>query len=189
VALLPEPPRIEQMGMMFSRQSEDLRLCIRGLPPRGMSQYLGRAGWSGRGEELDAIIEQLLPFVDDVTLDIDAGEGVGPKIGLECILDRDPRPERWQRWLDHLVAVGLCTPRKRDGVMAWMGLSTQRTQPELWPENLARASQRTPGLISAFHRRVNHLKIVHQPGQPLQVKAYLAFRHMWVRTVPSAPTA
>ncbi|MFL5349042.1 MAG: hypothetical protein ACJ8AT_29945 [Hyalangium sp.] len=189
VELLPKPPRIEQLGMMFSRQSDELRLCIRGLSPHGMGEFLARAGWGGRPEELQAVIEDARPFVDEFTLDIDVGEGVLPKIGLECILDRDTHPDRWRRWLDHLVARHLCTPRKRDGVLAWIGLSTQRTQAELWPENLVRASQRTPGLLSGFQRRVNHLKLVHQPGQPLQVKAYLAFRHMWVRPSSSARSA
>ena len=187
--LLPPPPRIDQVGMMFSRHSEELRLCIRGLTPRALGGYLAQAGWSGRTEELEAIVETLVPFVDDVTLDIDVAESVRPKVGLECILDKAPSPERWRRWLDDLVARGLCTAGKRDGMLAWIGVSTQRSQPELWPENLVRASQRTPGLISGFQRRINHLKLVHQPGQPLQVKAYLAFRHMWVRTAPGAAPA
>jgi hypothetical protein len=183
--LMPGRRRLEQVGMMFSRYSEDLRLCLRDIPPREMSGYLSRAGWSGRPEEFDAIVEDLLPFVDDITLDIDVGDGVRPKIGLECILDRNPSKERWGAWLEHLVDQKLCTPRKRDGLLAWMGVTTQRDQPESWPENLVQFSQRTPGMLSTFARRVNHLKLVHQPGQPLQVKAYLAVRHIWFRVTSS----
>jgi len=143
-ALLPGRPRIEQVGMMFSRQSDDLRLCIRDVPPRELSGYLRKAGWEGRGEELDAIVEQLLPFVDDITLDIDAGDGVRPKLGLECILDRDPSRARWGRWLDHLVSQKLCTPTKRDGLMAWIGVSTLREQPELFNRTLRNFADRLP---------------------------------------------
>ena len=179
--LLPGRPRLEQVGMMFSRQSEDLRLCLRDIPARELSGFLRRAGWEGRAEELDPLVEQVLPFVDDITLDIDVGAQVRPKIGLECILDRDPSRERWRAWLDHLVERGACTAPKREGLMRWMDLITQRDQPEHWPEHLVRFAQRTPGLLSAFARRVNHVKLIHQPGQPLQVKAYLAVRHLWVR--------
>jgi len=187
--LLPGRPRIEQVGMMFSRQSDDLRLCIRGLPPRELSGYLRNAGWEGPAGEMDEIVEELLPFVDELTLDIDVGDGVRPKVGLECNLDRDPSRARWGKWLEHLVDRKLCTPTKRDGLMAWLGVSTQRDQPELWPENLVRVSQRMPGMVSGCARKVNHLKLVYQPGQPLQMKAYLAVRYLWIRITSSAPAA
>lgn len=186
---LPGTPRIEQVGMMFSRPTDDVRLCIRGVPPAGLSAGLRRAGWSGDGGELDALVEGLLPFVDEIILDVDVGEEVRPRLGLECILDRDPSPARWGRWLEHLVAQGLCTPDKRDALRAWPGLSSQRAQPESWPENLVRASQRMPGTQSGFARRLNHLKLVHQPGRPPEVKAYLAFRHVWFRLAPRESAA
>lgn len=189
LAPLPGRPRMEQVGMMFSRPLDDLRLCIRDIPPRGLGGYLRGIGWPGRSEEVDALVEDLLPFVDGITLDIDVGEGVRPKIGLECILlGGDLDKARWRRWLDHLVARGLCTPAKREGLVAWIGASSQREQLEAWPENLVRFTQSHPDRVSAMSRKVNHLKFIHQPGQPLQVKAYLAIKYFWVRVVPSTST-
>src|SRR5215217_620566 len=186
--LLPGPPRIEQVGMMFSRHTDALRLCIRGLPHQGLGTALRDAGWPGEADVLDALLEETRPFVDDFTLDIDVGDGIHPKLGLECILDQDPSPARWQRWLDTLVAQGLCTPLKRDALMTWAGVQSSLTHPGQWPENLVRASERMPGQHSGFARRINHVKLIHQPGQPIQVKAYLAFRHYWLRN-PSRPLA
>ncbi|QSQ21778.1 hypothetical protein JY651_42615 [Pyxidicoccus parkwayensis] len=178
---LPGPPRIEQVGMMFSRHTDAVRLCIRGVPLSELGTALKRAGWSGIPAELDAVLEDARSFVDDITLDIDVGDDIHPKLGLECILDKDPSPARWKRWMDHLVARGLCTPSKRDALLSWPGMSSPLNHPGPWPENLLRASERMPGVHSGFARRINHLKLIHQPGQPTQVKAYLAFRHFWFR--------
>ncbi|MCP3100114.1 hypothetical protein LZ198_14655 [Myxococcus sp. K15C18031901] len=185
---LPGAPRVEQVGMMFSRQTDALRLCIRGVPLRGLGEALRHVGWEGQAGPLDAVLERTLPFVDDVTLDIDVGDGLHPKLGLECILDKDPSPARWKRWLDQLVEDGLCTPAKRDALLTWPGMLTALNT-RGWPENLLRASEQLPGVHSGFARRINHLKLIHQPGQPLQVKAYLAFRHFWFRHASSQVTA
>ncbi|RKH35007.1 hypothetical protein D7V93_43435, partial [Corallococcus llansteffanensis] len=144
--LLPGPPRVEQVGMMFSRQTDALRLCLRGVPLAQLGSSLRRAGWSGQPAELDALVEDARPFIDEVTLDVDVGDDLHPKLGLECILDRDPSPARWKRWLDHLVANGLCTPLKRDALLTWPGMSSPLNHPGPWPENLVRASERMPGV-------------------------------------------
>jgi hypothetical protein len=33
---------------------------------------------------------------------------------------------------------------------------------------------------SVFMRRLNHVKLVHEAGRPVEAKAYLGFGHYWI---------
>jgi hypothetical protein len=121
--------------------------------------------------------------VDRVLLDIDVGETVSPKIGLECYFDgnRQPRREpRWGAFLNSLVLNGLCTADKRDALLAYPGYVDEHAHSVPWPSPLRRASQLLGGRsLSTFVRSLHHVKIVYRPGEQLEAKAYLAGNHHW----------
>lgn len=62
-------------------------------------------------------------------------------------------------FLDHLVDRGLCSKTQREALGEWPGGMTMQMRHQLWR--------------AVVLRRVNHIKLVHRPGQPLGVKAYL----------------
>ncbi len=81
-----------------------------------------------------------------------------------------PRREKRARWapvLDGLVAAGRCLPEKRGALERWMGYA--RTQEEA---------------VCLISREINHVKLVHQRGRPLEAKAYLAFLRTWHERAP-----
>jgi hypothetical protein len=78
-----------------------------------------------------------------------------------------------QAFLDHLVKCGLCLPERRDALLAWPGYEVRTLRHELWPSWLI--------------RRVNCVKLVHEPDREAQAKAYLlAFHQPYLRTRPRA---
>ena len=116
-------------------------------------------------------------------MNIDMSLVVQSKIGIMCYFEgrRQPGPEPW--WpilLDHLVRNGLCTARKRDALLAYPGYTDENTPGVTWPETLRGASRLLGGrTVSTFVRSLHHVKLVHEPGRPVEAKAYLAANHHW----------
>ena len=172
-----------QVGLMMSRGAEAVRLCIQVGTLERAVEYLAEVGWPGSGTDLRRVLEPVTRIVDRVCLDIDVGETVQPKVGLECYFDgnRQPRTEpRWEELLDLLVANGLCTPEKRETLLAYPGYSDEKTATVPWPTALRQVSQLLGGRsTSTFVRTLHHVKVVYRPGEPPEAKAYLAANHHW----------
>lgn len=182
--LLPKGAQVFQIGVMLSRQVESsvVRLCVRDIPKEQILEYLINIGWAGSGSELNSTITTLSRFVDTIRLNFAVGNTILSKIGFECYFERKPVHEpRLKLFLDYLVARQLCTPDKRDALLAWPGYSHEKSNQELWPSDLARTSSFLDSRkFSTFIRLLHHIKIVYQPNSPLEAKAYLWFGHNWI---------
>ncbi|MBD0344603.1 MAG: hypothetical protein ICV63_07165 [Coleofasciculus sp. Co-bin14] len=178
---LPTGACIFHIGAMLARQVDTVRVCITDIPPDKLLDYLSRLGWTGSISKLEAFILELSSLVDRVDLDLDVGDIILPKIGLECYFNLQPQFEpRWQLFLNRLVEAGLCIPAKRDAILAYPGYSHERTNRELWPKNLLRTSNLLGQRASSiFIRQLNHIKFVYQPDSPIEAKAYLSAGHYW----------
>lgn len=177
--LLPAGARIFQVGLMLGRASRITRLCVRGLSSNQIPEYLHAVGWQGSLPEVRDLVNLLAPLVERIDLDIDVGDRVLPKIGLECYPAQSL--PAIQRFLDYLVSSGLSTATKAEGLKRWAGLAHERLTPDVWPRDLLALSAFLEGRVhSAFFRWLHHIKVVHQPGLPAQAKAYLAVHHHWI---------
>lgn len=180
---LSPPEHVFQVGLMMSRGAKAVRLCIQlGTLERAV-EYLAGLGWVGSRADLRGVLGPVARIVDRVCLDIDAGETVHPKVGLECYFDgnRQPRTEpRWGVLLDHLVANGLCTPEKRKALLVYPGYTDEKTATVPWPASPRRASRLLGGRsLSTLVRSLHHVKISYHPDEPPEAKAYLAANHHW----------
>lgn len=180
-AALPEAAQVFQIGLMLARQMEPVRLCIRNMPSAYLGDYLQRTGWDGAAGALALLVASLAPLVDRIDVDLDVGETVLPKIGLECYFQAAPDVrEKLTRFLDYLSAQTWCCPSKRDALLAYPGYVHERTAPERWPLNLLQASHLLgPGRVSMFLRFLHHIKVVYHPDGHVEAKAYLAVSHCW----------
>jgi len=171
--------RVRHVGAMLARHSDALRLCIHPLDSDHILPYLERIGWPGSVEELRSLLTPLLNLTDRIDMiDVDIGTSVFPQIGVECAFDRQPSAEpRWAPFLDHLVSLGLCTSRKRDGLLAWPGYTDPKT--DTWPG--------LSGEVILLERRISHIKIGYHPGKPLEAKAYLWFDTAYFELQPGEP--
>jgi hypothetical protein len=177
--LLPPGARMFQVGLMLSRASSITRLCVRGVSKAQILVYLEALDYDTSGGQLHALLEVLSPLVERIDLDLDVGDRVLPKIGLECYLPADT--SAMHQFLRHLVSSGLSTPAKAEALELWGGMAHERLAPKIWPRDLLMLSSFLGGRVhSAFARWLHHVKIVYQPGLPLQAKAYLAVQHLWL---------
>ncbi len=168
-AALPPQSHVFQVGVMLARHIDGVRVCVYPVQVEQIGEYLAKIGWTGPADKVADVLAPFCAFATNIALDVDVGERVSPKIGIECYLD-DRRRARvepgWTAFLDHLVAQGMCTAAKRDALLAWPG--TQHTSQFIWP--------------SVFIRGLNHIKLVYQPGRPLEAKAYWGFAQRWSST-------
>ena len=187
LAQLPAGASVFQVGVMLARPTEAIRLCIWDILPAQIPAYLASLDWPGTGDDLAALISTLSRFVDVITLDLDVGPTILPKIGLECYFNtyRQPACEpRWPLFLAYLVETGLCCPAKRDGLLAYPGWAQPDSHQAGWPDHLTPSPLLAGCYQTGFIKGVHHLKITYQPEQPWQAKAYLYVGQMWLPIQP-----
>jgi hypothetical protein len=176
---LPPGARIFQVGLMLARASRMTRLCVRGISRAQIIEYLRALDYDASGEQLHRLLDLLGPWVERIDLDMDVADHVLPKIGLECYPAADG--SAIHQFMSHLVSCGLSDPAKAEPLKLWRGIAHERFTPEIWPRDLLALSGFLGGrLHSLFARWLHHVKIVYQPGFPLQAKAYLAVQHLWL---------
>ncbi|HAI69696.1 MAG TPA: hypothetical protein DCM38_09735 [Gammaproteobacteria bacterium] len=179
---LPAGAQIIHLGIMLSRPTEAVRIIIEELKSEDILDYLLQIGWPGPIDTLGNLVQTLSHLVDKIGfLNLDVSQLIHAQIGLECYFDKQPLHEpRWQFFFDYLVGNGLCSPSKKEAFLAWPGFSQPESEPALWPTHLnwgdAFFSEQA---VSAFFRKINHVKMVYHPDKPLEAKGYLAFGHRW----------
>ena len=172
---LPAGARLSEIGALLPRADHWIRLCIKDVPEPLLLPYLSSVGWGGHSNELQSILERFSKAevpghrgaMHPGYLDLDVGDVVEARLGLEYFMERGPRQlvhgVSESAWLDKLVDARVCARDKRDGLLAWPGYFHARFAHEVWP--------------SVVVRHANHVKLVYAPGQPLIAKAYLYFLH------------
>jgi len=180
---LPRGATLFAVGLMLARPSAAVRLCIADLGVQGIPAYLQEAGWDGSLAGVSDLVTAWPGIVHRIGLHIDVGDAVGPKIGLEYHLraTHGRRPS-WRPFLDELVRAGLCLPGKRDGLLAYEGVSDEVRDGARWPARWLRASRLLgPHWVSVNHRSLQYIKLACGTGQPAEAKAYLGALYTWVK--------
>lgn len=184
---LPPNAQIEHLGAMLSRPGKAVRTVVTGIRAAQIPNYLAKIGWSDPTNQLESLISSLGEYVDSIgILDLDVGEAIAPKIGLECFIHKQSNYKyRRQLFLDYLVNNNLSTLAKSNALLSWSGLTQKNPQTTSWPDNLTLGDRFLGARAhSVFWRSINHIKISYQPGKPLDAKAYLAFGHNWFKANP-----
>ena len=175
LARRPAGAAVPYAGVMLSRPRPAVRVYLSRVPGQGVPALLDRVGWPedearDTARVLDALHQGAAPALGMLHLDVLEG-ALLPRLGLEYTLQRQPQVRGHiaeEAFIDRLVECGLCRPERRDGLRAWPGYEVRTLRHELWPSWLI--------------RRVNCIKLVHEPGRPPQAKAYLlAFHQPYLR--------
>jgi hypothetical protein len=177
---LPTGVQVFQVGLMLARQSELVRICLRGISPTQIIEYLSQIGWSGAIDRLQTLLAAVSTQIDRIDLDLDIGAaGVAAKIGLECYLTLQPNYEpRWTSFLDYLVKIGLCLPQKQAALLTYPGYMREKNHRDIWPSHLLRLSQfMGQNHENVFMRGLHHIKIVYQAESAIEAKAYCWVTH------------
>ncbi|MFL5865796.1 MAG: hypothetical protein ACJ766_01695 [Thermoleophilaceae bacterium] len=174
---------VSHVGLMLGRAAPFLRVNVARLEPEGLGDYLDRVGWPGRPAEPVELMERLDPLADEVTICLDVGDELLPRLGFECrLVEQPPLERRWAELLGELVEAGWCTDEKRDALLGWPQLVLPREGGNGWPADLLRASLLRPqDHFTSLERRLSHVKVVYEPERPTEAKGYFGYLHRWLR--------
>lgn len=176
----PKPAFVAFLGVLFSRDVEVLRVNVKKLSINAVAPFLKKIGYNFTGPELDLFISSAYNYADRVTLCIDIGKGIYPRISFECFWNEPPSIETyWSYFIQTLNENNLYRKDKIDAILNW----NQDVFPEHveeWPEHLWIASLSKPENEFTFLKKwISHLKISYIPGHAIDLKAYLAYESLW----------
>lgn len=164
---LPSSARLLYVFSLRARGSDAVRLEISGMETPRILDYLREIAPERVPEAARA--GSLLEGAKRLHLSFDVMEEILPRIGIAGSFSRQPpRETRWEELFSPLIQEGLCSPDKRDAVLAWPGYDSFWTAPERWP--VAEIGPR-----GFCVRALSHLKIVCYPDREPEAKAYLVF--------------
>ena len=186
---LPRASWITQIGVMMSRPSDAVRLCILGIKRNELGAFLAAINWTGSLPDATDIFSELAQRAEYVSVNIDLGRRPLPQIGFECAVELPQRPVLDQRWLPllrFLVDNGLCSPHEESALLEWPGFVTEEDSQERLPANLEKFTK----LLNArykqlFFRVLSHVKVILREKRHLEAKAYLGYRRSWARVAGS----
>ena len=166
----PPGSAVPYAGVMLSRARAAVRVYLSRVASAGVPSLLQDVGWPedhGReaAEVLACMRAEGAPELGMLHVDVLEG-ALLPRLGVEYTFERRCQLRGTiaeQPFLDRLVARGLCDPDRGEALRAWPGYEVVTLRHELWPSLLA--------------RRVNCVKLVHEPDRVPQMKAYLLAFH------------
>jgi hypothetical protein len=174
----PAGAAVPYVGVMLSRARQAVRVYLSRVAGAAVPALLDQVGWPEdealhTARVLGAVDAGTAPALGMLHLDVLEG-ALLPRLGLEYTLERRAQVRGEiveRRFVERLVECGLCAPERRDGLLAWPGYEVRTLRHELWR--------------SWFIRRVNCIKLVHEPGREVQAKAYLlAFHQPYLPSTP-----
>lgn len=170
LARRPPGAAVPYAGVMLSRPRQAVRVYLSRTAAAAVPGLLHDVGWPEDQERMAAQAVATMaragaPEVGMMHLDVLEG-ALLPRLGVEYTLERHAQirgrvAER--AFLESLAKMGLVDPERRDALLAWPGYEVLTLRHELWPSLLA--------------RRVNCIKLVHEPDRLPQMKAYLLTFH------------
>lgn len=175
---MPKNATLFQIGTLLSRSTNGVRIYINKLQPEDIIPYLNSIGWFDDTGEFTKTIDELEGMADRFVLSFDVNEdGIGPRLGIELsfISKTFQKETRWVKLLDYLVAKGLCRSEKRDALLKYPGSEKEFTGGVMEPLKAASGNLNNI-FFSTIVRYISHIKIVYQPGELLEAKAYPAVR-------------
>lgn len=167
-----------QIGLMFARNVQAVRVCVFDIPTEELAPYLQRIGWNGAVDDVLTWVDRLGRHADFIGLHLDVGEVVYPQIGIEpnfvagCWSRQPPKEPRWSAQFAMLEEQGLLTAAKRAALLDWIGHDSLRIDDR----------------DAVMLRGLSHVKVVLRPGGGAIAKAYFGLAHR-ILNAPAAAAA
>lgn len=183
LANLAPRARVFQAGLMLARPGCPVRICVDNLANTEIVEFVACVRGAVDATALAAELSRLDGTVLSVKPAFDVGDGVGPRIGLECYAVPPQRVDAgtaaWAPLLDRLVSAGACSAAKRDALLDLAPVARASATGTAWPDEGAALLGALSGHEPALGIRIHHLKLVVESGCAPRAKAYIAVAKGW----------
>lgn len=170
--------RLRHVGASLQRPDPAIRLVL-AMPLDRIGACLAALGFGDRAEAIGAGAATIGGDLVDVALQVDVGERLGPRVGIEFYARK---AADWAGLLKRMVAHGLCSPARAIALAGW-----QRAPAKLQggadagyesclPDDPARLTEGLPVRV------INHAKVSFTADGGIEAKIYLYAGFMWRRT-------
>lgn len=180
VAMLPDKASVMDIGFMFARAENGIRLMINKIKPEEIVPFLKRIGLPKEDTGLETLIAELKKQVNRIVLHITIGSKLIPKVGIECSFSPDQysNEKKWGQFFEFLIRKNLCIKEKKDMLEEFTGLEISNNEINFDINDFLPAvkTREDTTQVSVISRYISHVKLVYQPGQLLRVKAYPAVK-------------
>jgi len=179
----PEGAGVIDIGMLLARNTEIIRANVGNIPPDQVKSFLETIRWCGNMDALVDTYQRLSALADRMSLCLDVGAEIYPRIGLECfIAPQTDKTPLWVQLIDELTGSGLCAPSKGEALLIWPGYTYPTSRPVHWPVGLMVESMLgPPDRFSVMGRRLSHIKLDYIPKQAVTAKGYFGFGRLWLQ--------
>lgn len=167
--VVPTDFKLYYIGLMLSRNTEALRACFSSNSITPILPYLKTINWKGSINGVCQIVNLLAKKSEKVILNLDVGEKLGEKMGLEIFMKNT---NEWQDFFNRMVDFGLCSTPEVRALLKWPGYS-----PFPKSDFQKKLSASIGREITILIRRLNHVKLVCMPSGKILAKAYLYFAY------------
>ena len=179
----PEGAGSTDIGILLARNTEIIRANLGTLPPDRIKSFLEKIRWCGNMDAFVNTYQRLSVLADRMSLCLDVGAEIYPRIGLECFIHpQTDNASPWAQLIDELTGSGLCTHSKGEALQLWPGFTYPTSSPVPWPVGLMIESMLGPSdRFSVMGRRLSHIKLDFRPQQSPSAKAYFGFGRLWLQ--------
>ena len=160
-AALPSGGRVIDVAVMVPRGQAAVRLFV-SVPRAQLAGYLAALDWIDEGGALERMMDTLFGRCAHVSLPLDVGPRVGPRIGIALSpawVAEDGDGDDWTAIGHRLVGLGLSTDEQAAALGRWPGRGAPLAIAGRWPSQAVRL--------------ISHVKVVLEPSRPIVAKAYL----------------
>jgi hypothetical protein len=179
VAALVPIGRLRHVGVPLQRPDSAIRLVF-GVPLDRIAHCLTRLGFGARADAIGAAASVIGHDVTEIALQVDVGDALGPKVGIEF---HASKAEAWAGLLKRLTAHRLCTPERAIALAGWQQAPAELQQLEKTAQYVAHIPDNAERLGQALPvRLLSHVKVLFPPNDGLEAKIYLYAGFLWRRT-------
>lgn len=160
IEALPGNGSIFQIGAMLSRKLKNVRLCTV-MPVNHYPHYLKKIDWRGSFEYLIILLESLSCLADGIFVDIDIGDEISTKTGIECVYKKrtvhEPGYNNLERLINYLMDLNLCIKEKAKWITQWIHEPLEEDEDGNY-----------------INRSLSHIKVILNPDNSIEAKLYFA---------------
>lgn len=149
-------------GFMFSRESQSLRLTIKGMEPERLPEILKLLAWPGDYQAVDKLLRDYALPGQTMMLSVDFDKQLGQRIGVEFFA------KDTVSFISRLYKNKILSGDQRSLLAQWEG---KIALPTVAASALTQMHQRT---VNYVYKRINHVKFVLDENT-LTAKAYLYY--------------
>ena len=122
---LPPGSYIDHVAVMPARIPEVIRLNVNNLSEEKLYPYLSNIGLVNQILNMKPTLKDCWPLIDHIVLALDIDKEILPRIGIEFRLPKNSlnfaSQKKWYKFLDYLEGQRLCSTKKKQGLIEWVG--------------------------------------------------------------------